>query len=134
MARLGSCWRSRMPKAPTTAIRRHGLRGSAVADISVIVSTYNRPDALSACLRSLGRQTDKGFEVVVADDGSGPATLDVIDGWKAKLGVPLTHIWQEDRGFRLAEIRNRAITASTGNYVVFLDGDCIVPHGFVAAH
>jgi glycosyltransferase involved in cell wall biosynthesis len=105
-----------------------------VTDISVIVSTYNRPDALGACLRSLGRQTGRDFELVVADDGSGPATRDVIDSWKPKLGIPLKHVWQEDRGFRLAEIRNRAIAASTGDYLVFLDGDCIAPCGFVAAH
>src|SRR4051812_5299767 len=134
MARLASCWRWRMRKAHTTGIRRRGLRGSAVADISVIVSTYNRRDALGACLRSLGGQTTKNFEIVVADDGSGPATREVVHTWKAKLGIPLTHVWQEDRGFRLAEIRNRAIAASTGNYLVFLDGDCIAPSGFLAAH
>jgi glycosyltransferase involved in cell wall biosynthesis len=105
-----------------------------VADISVIVSTYNRPDALGACLRSLGRQTSKGFEIVVADDGSGPPTRDAIDTWKPKIGIPLKHVWQEDRGFRLAEIRNRALAASSGDYLVFLDGDCIAPTGFVAAH
>ena len=105
-----------------------------MADISVIVSTYNRPDALGACLRSLGRQTDGDFEIIVADDGSGPATRDVIDAWKETLGVPLTHVWQEDRGFRLAEIRNRAIAASAGSYLVFLDGDCIALPRFVAAH
>jgi len=105
-----------------------------VTDISVIVSTYNRPDALSACLRSLGRQTVKDFEIVVADDGSGPATRDAIGAWKPKLDVPLTHVWQEDRGFRLAEIRNRAIAASSGEYLVFLDGDCIAPARFVTAH
>lgn len=105
-----------------------------MTDISVIVSTYNRPDALGACLRSLGRQTTKDFEIVVADDGSGPPTRDVIDTWRPKLGIPLQHAWQEDRGFRLAEIRNRAIAASSGGYLVFLDGDCIAPSGFVAAH
>ena len=105
-----------------------------MADISVVVSTYNWPDALAACLRSLGKQTDEDFEIVVADDGSAPATLDVIAARKARLDVPLKHVWQEDRGFRLAEIRNRAIAASSGGYLVFLDGDCIVPSGFVAAH
>jgi glycosyltransferase involved in cell wall biosynthesis len=105
-----------------------------VADISVIVATYNRPDALGACLRALGRQTAKDFEIVVADDGSGPATREAIATWKARFGVPLTHVWQEDRGFRLAEIRNRAIAASNGDYLVFLDGDCIAPCRFVAAH
>jgi glycosyltransferase involved in cell wall biosynthesis len=105
-----------------------------VTDISVIVSTYDRPDALGACLRSLGRQTDGNFQIVVADDGSGPATRDTVGAWKARLGLPLTHVWQEDRGFRLAEIRNRAIAASSGDYLVFLDGDCIAPSRFVAAH
>src|SRR5262245_659867 len=112
-----------MRRAPTIAIRRPGSRGNAVADLSVIVSTYNRPDALGACLRSLGRQTAKDFEVVVADDGSASQTRDLIDAWKPKLGVPLAHVWQEDRGFRLAEIRNRAAAASAGDYLVFLDGD-----------
>jgi glycosyltransferase involved in cell wall biosynthesis len=123
-----------MRKARIIDIRRRGSRGSAVTDISVVVSTYNRLDALGACLRSLGRQTDRNFEIFVADDGSGPATRDAIGAWKAKLGVPLTHVWQEDRGFRLAEIRNRAIAASSGSYLVFLDGDCIALPGFVAAH
>ena len=102
--------------------------------VSLIVSTYNRPDALGAVLRSLARQTDRDFEIVVADDGSGPQTREVIDGWVSRIGVPLRHVWQEDRGFRLAEIRNRAIAASAGGYLIFLDGDCIARPDFVAAH
>jgi glycosyltransferase involved in cell wall biosynthesis len=102
--------------------------------ISLIVSTYNRPDALGAVLRSLARQTDRSFEIVIADDGSGPQTREVVDGWISRIGVPLRHVWQEDRGFRLAEIRNRAIVASAGRYLIFLDGDCIVRPDFVAAH
>lgn len=102
--------------------------------ISVIVATYNRPDALAAVLRSLSRQSDRDFEVIVADDGSGPATAQVINDWVAAIGVPLTHVWHEDRGFRLAEIRNRAIRASRGAYCVFLDGDCLARPDFVAAH
>lgn len=102
--------------------------------ISLVVSTYNRPDALGAVLRSFARQSDRNFEVVVADDGSGPQTGDVIKNWAPKIGVPLGHVWQEDRGFRLAEIRNRAIAASAGGYLVFLDGDCIARPDFVAVH
>jgi glycosyltransferase involved in cell wall biosynthesis len=102
--------------------------------VSLIVSTYNRPDALGAVLRSLARQTDRDFEIVVADDGSAPQTREVIDGWVSRIGVPLRHVWQEDRGFRLAEIRNRAIAASAGSYLIFLDGDCIARPDFVAAH
>lgn len=102
--------------------------------ISVIVATYNRPDALAAVLRSLSRQSDRSFEVIVADDGSAAATGQVISDWVGKLGVPLRHVWHEDRGFRLAEIRNRAIRASSGAYCVFLDGDCLARPDFVAAH
>jgi glycosyltransferase involved in cell wall biosynthesis len=102
--------------------------------VSLIVSTYNRPDALGAVLRSLARQTEKDFEIIVADDGSGPQTREVVDCWVSRIGVPLRHVWQEDRGFRLAEIRNRAIAASAGGYLIFLDGDCIARPDFVAAH
>ncbi len=102
--------------------------------ISVIVTTYNREDALEAVLRSLARQTDRNFEVVVADDGSKQPTAALVESWKAKIGYRLEHVWHEDRGFRAAEIRNRAILASRGDYVVFLDGDCIARPDFVATH
>jgi glycosyltransferase involved in cell wall biosynthesis len=102
--------------------------------ISVIVTTYNREDALEAVLRSLGRQTDRVFEVVVADDGSTAATAAVIDAWKGKVGRCLDHVWHENRGFRAAEIRNRAILTSRGAYCIFLDGDCIVRPDFVGTH
>src|SRR5580704_12355135 len=102
--------------------------------ISVIVTTYNREDALGAVLRSLSRQTDEGFEVIVADDGSRPVTAGVVQTWSSNMRVPLRHVWQEDHGFRAAEARNRAIRASAGTYCVFLDGDCIARPGFVAAH
>lgn len=102
--------------------------------ISVIVTTYNREDALAAVLRSLARQTDKNFEVVVADDGSRPATGDLVDDWKAEVGHRVEHVWHEDKGFRAGEIRNRAVLASRGDYVIFLDGDCIVRPDFIAQH
>jgi glycosyltransferase involved in cell wall biosynthesis len=102
--------------------------------ISVIVATYNREDALGAVLRSLSRQTERHFEVVVADDGSRPATASLVEAWAARMPVLLKHVWHEDRGFRLAEIRNRAIRAGSGRYCVFLDGDCIARADFVAAH
>src|SRR5580704_18220268 len=102
--------------------------------ISVIVTTYNREDALDAVLRSLSRQTDGEFEIVVADDGSRPETARLVEAWTARMRVPIKHVWHEDRGFRLAEIRNRAIRAGTGSYCIFLDGDCIARPDFVAAH
>ena len=102
--------------------------------ISVIVTTYNREDALEAVLSALSRQSDRGFEVVIADDGSGSGTAAVVERWRSRLGVPLGHVWQADRGFRAAEIRNRAILACRGDYCIFLDGDCIVRPDFVATH
>lgn len=102
--------------------------------ISVIVSTYDRPDALDACLRALARQTDEDFEIVVADDGSGPATAQVVKSRASRLPVPVRHVWHEHKGFRGAEIRNRGIQASVGRYCIFLDGDCLARPDFVATH
>src|SRR3984957_11759893 len=102
--------------------------------ISVIISTYNREDALAAVLRSFARQGDRDFEVLVADDGSGTATARVVTDWASRMPVPLKHVWHPDRGFRLAEIRNRAIRASAGAYCIFLDGDCVARPDYVAAH
>jgi glycosyltransferase involved in cell wall biosynthesis len=102
--------------------------------ISVIATTHEREDALDAVLRGLSRQSDKGFEVVVADDGSGPATAALIADWTSRLGSPLAHVWQPHQGFRAAEMRNRAIAVSRGSYCVFLDGDCIPRPDFMAAH
>jgi glycosyltransferase involved in cell wall biosynthesis len=102
--------------------------------ISIIVTTHDREDALDAVLRSLARQTDRDFEVIVADDGSGPATASLISQWKGQFGDRLDHAWHEHRGFRAGEIRNRAMLRSRGAYCIFLDGDCIARPDFVASH
>lgn len=102
--------------------------------ISVIVATYNRPDALDAVLRSLAQQSDDNFEVLVADDGSRPDTAAVVTQWQGRIGRRLVHVWHPDEGFRLAEIRNRAILVAAGAYCIFLDGDCLARRDFVAAH
>lgn len=102
--------------------------------ISVIVATYNRPDALDAVLRSLAWQSDDNFEVLVADDGSRPDTAAVVTQWQGRIGRRLVHAWHPDDGFRLAEIRNRAILTAAGAYCIFLDGDCLARRDFVAAH
>jgi glycosyltransferase involved in cell wall biosynthesis len=102
--------------------------------ISVILTTFNRPDALGAALRALAHQSDLNFEIVVADDGSGPETARVIKDWTARLPVPVKHVWQEHHGFRGAEIRNRGIGASSGSYCIFLDGDCLARTDFIATH
>jgi glycosyltransferase involved in cell wall biosynthesis len=102
--------------------------------ISLIVTTHDRADALDAVLRALSRQTDRGFEVVIAEDGSDAPTAALIERWKIPLGVPLRHVWQEHLGFRAAEIRNRGVAAAQGEYCVFLDGDCLPRPDFVARH
>jgi glycosyltransferase involved in cell wall biosynthesis len=116
-------------------VQKDAREGADVGElISIIVTTYNREDALDAVLRSLAHQSDPAFEIIVADDGSGPATAQLINSWKAKIARRLEHVWHPDRGFRAAEIRNRAIMAAQGSYCVFVDGDCIVRSGFVASH
>jgi len=102
--------------------------------ISVIVATYNRVPALDAVLRSLSGQVDRNFEIIVADDGSRPDTARVVAEWASRLPMPVKHIWHEDTGFRLAEIRNRAIRASAGKLCIFLDGDCLARPDFIATH
>jgi len=124
------------PSLPTARPASLGVpkRGFRHVPISVIVTTYDRPDALGAVLRGLARQTDQRFEVIVADDGSTDDTSKLIQGWRLRLRQPLIHVWQEHRGFRAAEVRNRAILASSGAYCVFLDGDCIPREDFVHEH
>lgn len=102
--------------------------------IAVIVTTYNRPDALAAVLEGYLAQTDPDFELVVADDGSGPETRGVVEAYAARAGFPLRHVWQEDAGFRAAAIRNKAIAGTDADYVIFTDGDCIPVPDFVAQH
>ncbi len=102
--------------------------------ISLIVTTYEWPQALSRVLECLDRLDDPRFEVVIADDGSGPATAEAIAAFKRTSRIPLQHSWQPHRGFRAAESRNRAVEKSRGDYLIFLDGDCLARPGFLAAH
>ncbi len=102
-------------------------------NISVIVTTYNRPDALALVLKALAAQTTKQhFEVIIADDGSTNSTAELIKEFRSPYS--LQHIWQEDKGFRAAMARNRAVIAATGHYLIFLDGDSIPRTDFIAKH
>jgi glycosyltransferase involved in cell wall biosynthesis len=107
---------------------------SGAALISVIVTTYNREDALDAALRALAHQSDRNFEIVIAEDGSRPETAQVVENWKSRMPTPLKHVRHEHRGFRGGEIRNRGIRAGSGEICIFLDGDCLAGADFVAAH
>jgi glycosyltransferase involved in cell wall biosynthesis len=106
----------------------------AMARPSVIVTTYNQPRQLELVLWGYGAQTFRGFEVVVADDGSGPETRAVVERMRAETGLRIVHVWHEDRGFRKTEILNRAILASSGDYLLFTDGDCIPREDLLATH
>jgi len=107
---------------------------SAPGLITLIIATYNRPDALAAVVQACFTQTDRGFEIIVADDGSGAPTRELVTQLASKSPVPLTHVWQEDAGFRLSMARNRGIAAARGDYIVFLDGDCVPQPDFIARH
>ena len=104
-------------------------------NIAVIITTYNRPDALAAVLDGYLQQSDPAFELVVADDGSTEETRRVVEHYaRSASKLEIRHIWHEDHGFRAAAARNRAIAATSVDYLLFTDGDCIPARGFVAAH
>lgn len=102
--------------------------------ISVIVATYNRPDALRLVMQSLLCQTDGHYEILIADDGSKADTADLVKLFQSSSPIALRHVWQTDDGFRLSRIRNLAMQQAHGEYLIFLDGDCIVQPDFVAQH
>ena len=101
---------------------------------SVIVSTYERPDALRAVLAGLANQTRTDFEVIVVDDGSGIPTKDAVEESRAFFGDRLVHAWQADDGCRVAAARNLGIAQMRSAYAIFLDGDCVPRQGFVDGH
>ncbi|HEU4452646.1 MAG TPA: glycosyltransferase family 2 protein [Longimicrobium sp.] len=107
---------------------------SGPAKASVIFTTYNSPRALELVLWGFAAQTRRDFQVVVADDGSGPETRAVVDRVREEAGMEILHVWHEDRGFRKTEILDRAILASSGDYLLFTDGDCIPRRDFVDVH
>ena len=101
---------------------------------TLIVSTYNWPEALALCLESVRRQRRLPDEVIVGDDGSGEETWRLIERLQRDFPVPLRHVWQEDKGFRLAMCRNKCIAAARGEYIIQVDGDIILHPAFVADH
>jgi glycosyltransferase involved in cell wall biosynthesis len=106
-----------------------GRRGK----ISVVVVTYEWPEALDVVLEALSEQRDRDFEVIVADDGSGPGTAEVVERRRESYPVRLEYVRQEDEGWRQARNRNLGALRAGGDFFVFLDGDCLVRHGFLPA-
>mgnify|MGYP005649771033 FL=1 len=102
--------------------------------ISVVLTSYNWSEALELSIKSLWCQHDKGFEIIVADDGSTEQVLKKITDLISESPIPMQLVTQSDKGFRAAKIRNKAIARSKGDYLVFLDGDCIVFPDFISQH
>lgn len=101
---------------------------------SLLIATYNWPEALSIVLASVRVQRVHPLEVIIADDGSGEATRTLVDDLAAHFPVPVRHVWHEDRGFRLGTIRNKAMAAAHGEYLIQLDGDMVLHPAFVESH
>jgi len=101
---------------------------------SLIISTYNREDALELTLLGVLNQSAMPDEVIIADDGSRDSTRDLIDRYRDKFPIPLRHCWHEDLGFRLASIRNKAIAMAKGEYIIMIDGDIIMHRHFIGSH
>lgn len=105
-------------------------------NLSLIVPTYNRPKALKLCLMSLTGQSLVPTEVLIADDGSSSETRDAVQKMQKLLKDVFTikHVWQEDIGFRKPRILNETVRQAKGEYLVFIDGDCMAHRHFIRAH
>lgn len=101
--------------------------------LEIIMAAYNNAATMRLVLEGYLRQTDGDFRLCVADDGSGPEIAALVEEMRVR-GLPIRHIWQEDRGFRKAEIVNHAIATSEADYIVLTDNDCIPARWFVADH
>lgn len=102
--------------------------------ISVIISTYNKPEFLKKVLTGYAHQSFKDFEVILADDGSSEETKKMIDSFNTSMSQNIYHVWHEDNGFRKCRILNKAIDKSSNEYLVFSDGDCIPDQYFLETH
>jgi len=100
--------------------------------VALLITTYNRPDALNCVLASVAKQYLLPDEVIICDDGSDPYTMEMIASWSRRL--PIFHVWAPDRNFRAALTRNLGILKSRAEALVFIDGDCLLPPSFVEEH
>ncbi len=101
---------------------------------SLIISTYNRPDALRVCLDSVFKQSVLPDEVLIGDDGSTAETARLIEELQKKAPFPILHVWHEDKGFRLAMMRNKCVARASGEYIIEIDGDVFLHPQFIADH
>jgi len=102
--------------------------------VALVMSTYNWPEALELIFLSIKNLSEMPDEVLIADDGSGDATQELIKKSAANFPVPLKHIWHEDTGWNKTRILNKAIKESTSEYIVQIDGDIILHPHFIKDH
>ena len=105
-----------------------------IPKITLVISVYNKPGVLRLVLAACSRQSFPSFEIIVADDGSGPEVRDVVTEARADSLHPIIHLWHEDRGWRKNVILNNAIRTSRGEHLVFIDGDCLPSRHFLLDH
>lgn len=101
---------------------------------TLIISTYNWPEALEACLKSVMKQSILPTEIIIADDGSTFETKDVICKYKKIISAPIIHVWHEDKGFRKTIILNKAIKKVSTDYIIQIDSDIILNKYFIEDH
>ena len=104
-----------------------------MTSVSVIVATYEWPEALDAVLFALSEQSEPDFEVVVADDGSGRETTATVERWSKAFGGRVRHVRQDDAGYRLARVKNLGARSATGDFLAMIDGDSVPRRRFVEA-
>jgi len=102
--------------------------------ITLVISTYNQPEALAKVIGGLQRQTRWPAEVLFSDDGSGEPIKKLIAQFAASAPVPVRHIWHPDDGFRKTIILNKTLAAAASDYIVFTDADCVPHPQFIADH
>ncbi|WP_442589790.1 glycosyltransferase family 2 protein [Pedobacter sp. AW31-3R] len=102
--------------------------------VALLISTYNWPQALELVLNTVAQQTRIPDEIVIADDGSGEETRQLIERLKQRLNLSIKHIWHEDKGFRKSLILNKAVKNITSDYIVEIDGDILIHKEFIADH
>ena len=100
----------------------------------MVITTYNRSDALALVLRGLMQQTDRNFEVIVADDGSTETHRQKIEEMARASGLHVIHVWHPDVGFTASQARNLGVAAASGGYLILMDGDCVPEVDFIARH
>jgi glycosyltransferase involved in cell wall biosynthesis len=103
-------------------------------DTSIIISTYNNTKWLEKVLYGYNNQSYRLFELVIADDGSGQETRDLIERLQKEVFYPIVHVWHEDNGFQKSQILNKAVLQCSTPYIIMSDGDCIPRKDFVEQH